>query len=179
MLQRRTCSGLFSPLEIKWQHSNKQGSELKKWWREIKDKETASRENLPLGNCIRGWGWALEGEGTSVEETEEGRREWIQIVRKVKKGRPGEETEIIFHNKKWGRRFRKHNVEITALNFNLWKTCGDLCVEENQKETRGRLQDIHLKETEDDCTFWVSFPSSSETIVQKLHNLLTVINCLL
>lgn len=32
---------------------------------------TASTENLPVGNCIRGRGWALEEEVTSVEETRE------------------------------------------------------------------------------------------------------------
>ena len=37
---------------------------------------TLSTENLPVGNCIRGWGWALEGEGTSVEEIRESSRKW-------------------------------------------------------------------------------------------------------
>lgn len=45
----------------------------RKWWRETNDEDEEAqqnRENLPVGNCIRRGGWALEAGGTSVEEEE-------------------------------------------------------------------------------------------------------------
>lgn len=85
----------------------------------------ASRENLPVGNCIRGWGWALEGEGTSVEETRESSREWNQSVCK-KKRKTREEAGIILHQQisrvchlqsiMWWQ-FPKHMVETRVAYF--------------------------------------------------------------
>lgn len=54
-------------------------------------KET-SREDLPVGKCIRGWGWALEEEeGTSVEETRESSRKWVYAS---SEGKDREQREI-------------------------------------------------------------------------------------
>lgn len=72
----RPATKLYGVLHAKGYFSLQRQEE----WRRAERKrggrrETASRKNLPVGNCIWRWGWALEGEGTSVEERE-GSRKW-------------------------------------------------------------------------------------------------------
>lgn len=75
-LQLLTCKRVILPLKRQTGEWTKVVVKGDKWRGRV---NTVSRENLPVGNCIRGWGWALEGEGTSVEETgEAAEREFSQ-----------------------------------------------------------------------------------------------------